>query len=83
LLAYPYGDHDERVRSAAAAAGYRAAFTTEPGRNGAGIDPYCLRRLGVLDWDNRSAFLWKALTGELLPWIWERRRRRRRAALSR
>jgi hypothetical protein len=83
LLAYPYGDHDERVRSATVAAGYRAAFTNEPGRNGAGIDPYCLRRLGVLDWDNRAAFLWKALTGELLPWVWERRRRRRRAALSR
>jgi len=80
LLAYPYGYHDERVRAAAAAAGYRAAFTTGPGRNGAGIDPYCLRRIGVLDWDGRSAFLWKALTGELLPWTWERRRRRRRAA---
>jgi peptidoglycan/xylan/chitin deacetylase (PgdA/CDA1 family) len=82
LLAYPYGDHDERVRSAAAALGYRAAFTTEPGRNGAGIDPYCLRRLGVLDWDNDAAFLWKALSGELLPWAWERRRRRRRAEES-
>jgi peptidoglycan/xylan/chitin deacetylase (PgdA/CDA1 family) len=80
LLAYPYGYHDERVRAAAAAAGYRAAFTTEPGRNGAGIDPYCLRRIGVLDWDGPSAFLWKALTGELLPWIWERGRRRRRSA---
>jgi peptidoglycan/xylan/chitin deacetylase (PgdA/CDA1 family) len=83
LLAYPYGYHDERVRAAAAAAGYRAAFTTEPGRNGAGIDPYCLRRLGVLDWDKSAAFLWKALTGELLPWVWERRRRRRRGTLSR
>jgi peptidoglycan/xylan/chitin deacetylase (PgdA/CDA1 family) len=82
LLAYPYGDHDEHVRSAAAAAGYRAAFTTEPGRNGAGIDPYCLRRLGVLDWDNDAAFLWKALSGELLPWAWERRRRRRRTRES-
>jgi peptidoglycan/xylan/chitin deacetylase (PgdA/CDA1 family) len=80
LVAYPYGYHDERVRSAAAAAGYRAAFTTEPGRNGAGTDPFCLRRIGVLDWDSRSAFLWKAMSGELLPWVWERRRRRRRAA---
>ena len=80
LLAYPYGRHDERVRAAAIAAGYRAVFTTEPGRNGAGIDPYCLRRLGVLDWDGAAAFLWKATTGELLPWPWERRRRRRRAA---
>jgi peptidoglycan/xylan/chitin deacetylase (PgdA/CDA1 family) len=80
LLAYPYGYHDKRVRAAAAAAGYRAAFTTDPGRNGAGTDPYCLRRLGVLDWDSRAAFVWKAVTGELLPWVWERRRRRRRAA---
>jgi peptidoglycan/xylan/chitin deacetylase (PgdA/CDA1 family) len=82
LLAYPYGYHDERVRSAAEGAGYRGAFTTEPGRNGAGTDPYCLRRIGVLDWDGRSAFLWKALSGELLPWAWERQRRRRRAARS-
>jgi peptidoglycan/xylan/chitin deacetylase (PgdA/CDA1 family) len=79
LLAYPYGYHDERVRSAAAAAGYRGAFTTDPGRNGAGTDPFCLRRIGVLDWDGCAAFLWKALSGELLPWAWERRRRRRRA----
>ena len=79
LLAYPYGYHDERVRAAVASAGYRAAFTTEPGRNGAGTDPFCLRRLGVLDWDGAAAILWKALTGELLPSAWERWRRRRRA----
>ena len=83
LLAYPYGLHDRRVRSASEAAGYRAAFTTEPGRNGAGTDVYCLRRLGVLDWDSTPAFLWKALTGELLPWVWEQRRRRSRAARAR
>lgn len=83
LLAYPYGLHDERVRSAAAAAGYQAAFTTQPGRNGAGTDVYCLRRIGMLNWDGRLAFLWKALTGELLPWSWERRRRRSRAKRSR
>jgi peptidoglycan/xylan/chitin deacetylase (PgdA/CDA1 family) len=77
LLAYPHGGHDERVRSAAAAAGYRAAFTTEPGRNGAGTDVYCLRRLGIKDWDGAAALIWKATTGELLPWLWERWRRRR------
>jgi peptidoglycan/xylan/chitin deacetylase (PgdA/CDA1 family) len=79
LLAYPYGLHDEHVRSVAALAGYRAAFTTEPGRNGAGTDVYCLRRIGMLNWDSTAAFLWKALTGELLPWPWERRRRRSRS----
>lgn len=76
LFAYPYGLHDERVRSAVAAAGYRLAFTTEPGRNGAGTDPYCLRRIGLKDWDGTTALLWLAFTGELLPWFWERRRRR-------
>jgi peptidoglycan/xylan/chitin deacetylase (PgdA/CDA1 family) len=79
LLAYPYGLHDERVRAAAADAGYEAAFTTEPGRNGAGTDVYCLRRIGMLNWDSCLAFLWKALTGELLPWAWERRRRASRS----
>jgi peptidoglycan/xylan/chitin deacetylase (PgdA/CDA1 family) len=82
LLAYPYGYHDLPVRAAAAAAGYHASFTTAPGRNGAGTDVHCLRRIGVLDWDGVAAFLWKAGTGELLPWAWERRRRRRRAARS-
>ena len=84
LLAYPHGLHDERVRAAAEAAGYRAAFTTEPGRNGAGIDPYCLRRIGPKDWDGRAAFLWKALTGEWLPRRWGQlaRARARRARRS-
>jgi peptidoglycan/xylan/chitin deacetylase (PgdA/CDA1 family) len=80
LLAYPHGRHDERVRSATAAAGYRAAFTTEPGCNGAGTDPYCLRRIGLKDWDGPTALVWKAVTGELLPWFWERWRRRVRTA---
>ena len=82
LLAYPHGRHDERVRSATIEAGYRAAFTTEPGRNGAGTDVYCLRRVGLKDWDGALAVAWKALTGELMPWFWERRRRRLRAATT-
>jgi peptidoglycan/xylan/chitin deacetylase (PgdA/CDA1 family) len=80
LIAYPHGDHDERVRAAAMAAGYRAAFTTNPGRNGAGTDPFCLRRIGIKDWDGRAALIWKAVTGEFLPWWWERSRQRLRAA---
>jgi peptidoglycan/xylan/chitin deacetylase (PgdA/CDA1 family) len=78
LLAYPHGRHDDRVRRAAAVAGFRAAFTTEPGCNGAGTDLFCLRRLGLKDWDGPPALIWKALTGELLPWAWERWRRRLR-----
>lgn len=80
LLAYPHGLYDEKVRSAAAAVGYHAAFTTEPGRNGAGTDVYCLRRVGIKDWDGPVALLWKAVTGEYLPWFWERWRQRFRAA---
>jgi peptidoglycan/xylan/chitin deacetylase (PgdA/CDA1 family) len=78
ILAYPHGRHDERVRLAAVGAGYRAAFTTEPGCNGAGTDVFCLRRIGLKDWDGPAALIWKAMTGELLPWFWERWRRRLR-----
>jgi peptidoglycan/xylan/chitin deacetylase (PgdA/CDA1 family) len=78
LLAYPHGQHDEHVRRAAIGVGYQAAFTTEPGRNGAGVDTHCLRRIELKQWDGTAAVTWKALTGELLPWAWERRRRWRR-----
>jgi peptidoglycan/xylan/chitin deacetylase (PgdA/CDA1 family) len=82
LLAYPHGRHDERVRRAAIEAGYRAAFTTDHGRNGAGTDVYCLRRVGFKNWDGTLAVTWKALTGELMPWFWERRRQRLRTAIA-
>ncbi len=72
FVAYPHGRHDHAVRAATIAAGYRAAYTTEPGRNGAGTDPYCLRRIGPKVWDSPLAFLWKAITGELVPRRWER-----------
>ena len=75
LFAYPHGLHDAEVRKAAIEAGYGAAFTTEPGRNGAGTDPFCLRRIGFKDWDGPLAVFWKAATGELVPWAWERARR--------
>ena len=72
LLAYPHGRRDERVRRAAEAAGYRAAYTTDPGRNGAGTSPFDLRRVGPKEWDSSLSFLWKAVTGELVPARWER-----------
>ena len=80
VLAYPHGSHDELVRAAAIRAGYRAAFTTETGRNGAGTDPYCLRRVGVKDWDGPLSLLWKTVTGELVPPAWDRWTRRLRRA---
>jgi peptidoglycan/xylan/chitin deacetylase (PgdA/CDA1 family) len=72
LLAYPHGRRNDAVRRAAAAAGYSAAYTTDPGRNGAGTSPFDLRRVGPKEWDSSLSFLWKAVTGELVPARWER-----------
>lgn len=77
VLAYPNGRHDHAARAAALAAGYQAAFTTEIGRNGAGTDVFCLRRISVKAWDTPLALVWKVLTGEPPPRGWERRLRRR------
>jgi peptidoglycan/xylan/chitin deacetylase (PgdA/CDA1 family) len=46
-LAYPSGDHDARTAAAAAAAGYRLAFTTRPGSNRPGEPSMALRRKGI------------------------------------
>jgi peptidoglycan/xylan/chitin deacetylase (PgdA/CDA1 family) len=74
ILTYPHGDHDAAACRAARDAGYRAAFTTEKGRNGAGTDPHCLRRVSVHGQDGALAVLWKAGTGEGLPGWWMRLR---------
>jgi peptidoglycan/xylan/chitin deacetylase (PgdA/CDA1 family) len=79
VVAYPHGAHDEQVRAATAAAGYRAAFTTEKGRNGCGTDRYCLRRVSVHEADGVLAILWKVMTGEGLPRVWLRARSLRQA----
>lgn len=76
ILAYPNGDHDDAVCAAARQAGYAAAFTTEKGRNGAATDPHRLRRVSVHGADGALAVVWKVLTGEALPAIWLRLRRR-------
>jgi peptidoglycan/xylan/chitin deacetylase (PgdA/CDA1 family) len=75
VLAYPNGDHDAAVCTAAEAAGYEAAFTTEKGRNDAVTDPFRLRRVSVHGTDGPLAVLWKVLTGEALPSWWLRARR--------
>jgi peptidoglycan/xylan/chitin deacetylase (PgdA/CDA1 family) len=83
LLAYPHGHNNATVRAAAETAGYRAAFSSETGRNGAGTDRFGLRRVELKEWDGPLAVMWKALTGELIPWSIERRRLRWRARRSR
>jgi peptidoglycan/xylan/chitin deacetylase (PgdA/CDA1 family) len=84
ILAYPNGAFDDTVRHVASAAGFEAAYSTEKGRNGAGTDPYCLRRVSVHSRDGRLAVLWKVMTGETLPlpfWIWRRFSAQLRGAL--
>jgi peptidoglycan/xylan/chitin deacetylase (PgdA/CDA1 family) len=78
VIAYPNGDHDDEVCAAARAAGYELGFTTEKGRNGAGTDPYRLRRVSIHGADGALAAVWKAATGEALPRLWLRLRRRGR-----
>jgi peptidoglycan/xylan/chitin deacetylase (PgdA/CDA1 family) len=79
-FAYPHGRHDHRVREATRAAGATLAFTTATGRNGAGTDPWCLRRVGIKAHDGLPAVLWKVVTGQGLPGPWERRATARRSS---
>jgi peptidoglycan/xylan/chitin deacetylase (PgdA/CDA1 family) len=62
-LAYPFGRYDDRVLLAAQEAGYRAAFSTQPGFNRLGIERYRLRRLDVFGTDSASALLRKIQLG--------------------
>jgi peptidoglycan/xylan/chitin deacetylase (PgdA/CDA1 family) len=62
-LAYPYGHLDERVEAAARAAGYRAAFSTQPGFNRRGVNPFRIRRLDVYGTDTPAMLLRKIHLG--------------------
>ncbi len=44
-FAYPNGDWDERIRKWVERAGYRCAFTTQPGWHAPGQDTYTIRRI--------------------------------------
>jgi peptidoglycan/xylan/chitin deacetylase (PgdA/CDA1 family) len=83
LVAYPYGAHDHDVLREARIAGFRGGYTTEKGRNGAGTDRYCLRRVSIHAADGALAVLWKVLTGEDLPLAWRALQARVAAVRSR
>ena len=53
-LAYPYGEEDDRVRSAARRAGYDAAFAVDPGRGP--TDRFAVPRLAVYRHDTMVGF---------------------------
>jgi peptidoglycan/xylan/chitin deacetylase (PgdA/CDA1 family) len=62
-LAYPYGHYDDRVLYATQAAGYRAAFSVQPGFNRREVDRFRLRRLDVFGTDSSSALKRKITLG--------------------
>lgn len=55
-FAYPYGLHNEAVRDAVVAAGYRAACSTVSGFNRRGQEAYLMRRIDVFGTDRLWQF---------------------------
>jgi peptidoglycan/xylan/chitin deacetylase (PgdA/CDA1 family) len=55
FLAYPFGEYDRRVRDAAEAAGYTAAFALRR-RGGSPPDPFALPRIDIYRRDTRLRF---------------------------
>lgn len=62
-LAYPYGRHNEAVRSAAQRAGFTTAFSVESGFNRPGDSAYQIRRLDVFGTDTPAMLLRKIRLG--------------------
>ena len=62
-LAYPFGHLDERVVAAARRAGYRGAFSTQPGFNRRNVDRFRIRRLDVYGTDTPAMLLRKVRLG--------------------
>lgn len=62
-IAYPFGHLDGRVEAATRAAGYRAAFSTQPGFNRQDVNPFRIRRLDVFGTDTPAMLLRKIKLG--------------------
>ncbi len=62
-IAYPFGHVDDRVEAAARAAGYRAAFSTQPGFNRRDVNRFRIRRLDVFGTDTPAMLLRKIRLG--------------------
>lgn len=78
-LAYPYGHVDERVAAAARAAGYRAAFSTQPGFNRRDVNSFRIRRMDVYGTDSAKILLRKirfgsndGSIGHVIRYYWHR-----------
>ena len=62
-LAYPYGHYDDRVLRAVQDAGYRAAFSVQPGFNRTNVNRLLIRRLDVFGTDTPPMLLRKIRLG--------------------
>jgi peptidoglycan/xylan/chitin deacetylase (PgdA/CDA1 family) len=62
-LAYPFGHLDDRVVAAASRAGYRAAFSTQPGFNRRDVDRFRIRRIDVYGTDTPAMLVRKVRLG--------------------
>ncbi len=62
-LAYPYGRYDERVLKATVSAGYKAAFSVQPGFNRQFTDLFRIRRLDVFGTDSATSLKIKMALG--------------------
>lgn len=62
-LAYPFGHLDERVEAATRAAGYRAAFSCQPGFNRRDVNRFRIRRIDVFGTDTPAVLLRKVKLG--------------------
>jgi len=63
-FAYPHGEWNPEIATAAAAAGYEAAFTIDPGRVRAGADRFALPRIEVLADDTPRSLRLKLATAD-------------------
>lgn len=62
-IAYPFGHLDDRVEHAAREAGYRAAFSTQPGFNRRDANRFRIRRIDVYGTDTSAMLLRKIKIG--------------------
>jgi glycosyltransferase involved in cell wall biosynthesis/peptidoglycan/xylan/chitin deacetylase (PgdA/CDA1 family) len=70
LFAYPYGDWDGRVRDAVRRAGYRCAFTVDPGVASSRTDPLAVPRIEITPGDRGPRLLRKVSLGGSFPLLW-------------
>lgn len=62
-VAYPYGHYNDLVLGSVKKAGYKAAFSVQPGFNRPGVDPYRIRRIDVFGTDTPKRLLRKVALG--------------------